>query len=141
MAKHNHESNVGVADQVEVKTDEPRVKVGDKVEAVNTSVDSPAKEKTPRVITPRNVKYRILDGVDASKFAGQRGHVIRSLQKLSATHGSDAAFTVEQIVSHVEGLVSRTPIEASVKFHLAGMVKDGQVQQIVPEPVVTEKAA
>ncbi len=143
MAKHH--KNQEVTDQVEqpveeaveveqpveeaVEVEQPKEKTGDKSEAT-TSVDkSEKKERAPR--TPKNVKYRILEGVDATKFIGQRGHVIKALQKL-AGDDAEAYFTAEEIAAATEGLVSRTPVLDSVTYHLKGMAKDGQVVTLTP---------
>jgi hypothetical protein len=148
----NHEGNTAVLDAKvtpTVKEEKAKVKTGDKVpETAKTTVDGTATEKGPRAPrAPKNVTYRILDGVDAAKFSGQKGHVIRAMQKLSETHGADKHFTVEEIAKHADGLVSKTPIEASVNFHLKSLVKDGQVSVKSPEPpakvekIKEEKAA
>lgn len=126
------------------QAEQTKTKVGDKVEAekpkaaATTSVDGATKERKPR----QNVKssqYRILDGVDATKFNGQKGCVIKALQTLSAKHGPDAHFSVEQIAAATENLVSRTPVDASVSYHLKGMVAKGEVAVKNPEPVAKEE--
>lgn len=137
MAKHNKVEAVEEQTNAQVEVEQPKEKVGDKVEA-KTQVDgAEKKERAPR--TPKNVKYRILDGVDASKFAGQRGHVIRALQGLSSKHGADAFHSAEEVAAATEGLVSRTPVLDSVNYHLKGMVKEGQVVSFVPETKADEK--
>lgn len=131
--------------------EQTKSKVGDKVEAekpkaaATTAVDAPAKDRKPRQ-TVKDSTYRILDGVDGSKFNGQKGAVIKALQKLSKEHGPDAHFSVAQVAAATEGLVSRTPVEASVGYHLKGMVSKGEVAVKNPEPVAKaekkdEKAA
>jgi hypothetical protein len=109
-----------------VVAEEPKkgkTKQGDKPE---TAVDgAQKKERTPR--TPANVQYRILAGVDAAKFRGQRQIVVKALQSLG-----DGSFTAEQIAAKCEGLVSKTPVIASATYHLKGLVADKEVEQIVP---------
>jgi hypothetical protein len=121
MSKHKH-GEVDGSVAAEVAAEAPKTKIGDKVE---TAVD--AKEKTPRVRTPKTAKYRILDGVDVSKFAGQRKQVVIAMQKLDSENPG-ASYSLDEIVSNVEGLVSKTPVEASVKYHLNGLVNDKQVE-------------
>ena len=135
-----HDKKEGQENQTAVEVEQPKEKVGDKTEAASkTEIDGAKKERAPR--TPKNTKYRILDGVDASKFAGQRGHVIRALQGLSQKHGADAYHTAEEVASATEGLVSRTPVVDSVTYHLKGMAKDGQVAVFTPEPEKKEEKA
>ena len=118
-------------------------KTGDKVEAeapkkttvdTNATAEKPAKEKKePKAPTTR--RYRLLDGVDVKSFKGQRAVVANALQELSAQGVGDGTFTVEQIVAQCgDKLVSKTPLEASAKFHLNGMIKDKQVT-VVDVPV------
>lgn len=129
MAKHHKDKEAQAEQEQEmeqVEVEQPKEKAGDKVE---TAVDGVKKERAPRA--PKNVLYRVLDGVDASKFIGQRGHVIRALQKL-AEDNSEAFHSVEHIAAKTEGLVSRTPIIDSVTYHLKGLAKDGQVVTSVP---------
>jgi hypothetical protein len=130
-----HENTAVVAEQ-------PKSKTGDKVEKAETpktTVDAPAKERKPRN-SVKSGSFRILDGVDAAAHAGQRGHVIRALQKLAQTKGADKHFTLEEIVANTEGLVSRTPVEASVSYHLKGLADDGKVSVQMPEaPAKAEK--
>jgi hypothetical protein len=120
------------------KTEQTKTKVGDKVEAeqpkaATTKIDgAAAKERKPRV-TAKNATYRILSEVDAAKYNGQRGHVIRALQKLAKQHGPDKYFTVDEVASATENLVSRTPVEASVAYHLKGMTGN-EVSAKLPEP-------
>ena len=115
-------------------------KSGTKVEAEEpkTTVDAPAsttkedkpKEDKPKAVAPTVRQYRLLDGVDASKFRGQRETIVKGMQKLATERGPDDSFTVADIVAYSEGLVSKTPLEASVKFHLNGLLKDKAVQLI-----------
>ena len=124
MSEHVH-THDSAAVATEIATEKPKktkTKVGDKAEAT-TVVEK--REKAVR--TPRNITYRILNGVDVTKFSGQRAAVVRALQKLDSEN-SGTPVTVDQIVANVEGLVSKTPVEASVRYHLAGLVKDQQVE-------------
>jgi len=76
-------------------------------------------------------KYRILDGVDAGKYRGQRSIVVKALQSLG-----DGFFTLEEIASKCDGLVSKTPVEASAKYHLKGLQEEGAVEiQEAPKAV------
>lgn len=114
----------------------PTIKEGTKPAGSVTAVDGAAGEaKAPRVITKTNSRYRILAGVDASKFRGQRNIVVKALQGLQGE--GTGAFTLEQIAAKCDGLQSRTPVEASAKYHLTAMVKNGEVELIpeVPAPV------
>jgi hypothetical protein len=122
MAKHkDHQTEGAVAVE---EQEAPKTKVGDKPV---TAVDGKeAKERKPRASKVSSQTFRILDGVDATKFAGQRGHVIRAMQKLDSTNPG-AMWTLKDIVDNTEGLVSKTPVEASVSYHLKGLVADGQV--------------
>lgn len=137
MSKHKHGETVVAENQEvaqEVASEQPKTKVGDKVETV---VDG----KSKAVRAPKVTTYRILDGVDAAKFSGQRKAVVLALQKLDAMNPGNA-YSLEEIVQNVEGLVSKTPVEASVKYHLLGLVKDKQVEGSVPAtPAATEKPA
>ena len=106
-------------------------KTGTKVEAEEpkTTVDAPAAATpAPKVekvaVIPTIKQYRLLDGVDVGKFRGQRAIIVKGMQKLASERGPDDSFTVADIVAYAEGLISKTPLEASVKFHLNGLVKD-----------------
>lgn len=144
MSKHKgeHHGNAAVLDeqesvQNEVIAEEPKTKVGNKEET--TTIDGATaepKEKKPRAAKIKGTeRYRILAGVDAQKFAGQRGCVVRSLQKLASEQGEENSFTLAEIVANVEGLQSKTPVEASVAYHLKGMVTDLVVEKIDDAPV------
>lgn len=139
MAKHKdhqHEGGVAVEEQA-ADVEQPKTKVGDKPE---TAVDAKEK-KIRRTAVKATSEYRILDGVDASKFAGQRGHVVRSLQKLQA-QDPDKHWTLAEIVANTDNLVSKTPVEASVSYHLKGLITDGQVVTKTPEaPAKAETVA
>lgn len=131
VAKHKEQHEGG---GVAVEEEQPKQqKVGDKPEtAPTTAVD--AKEKKTRKVTPKNTQYRILDGVDGTKFIGQRGKVIQSLQKLAA-EDPDRSWTPEEIAANTEGLVSKTPVLASVTYHLKNMVAENMVVAIEPPKV------
>jgi hypothetical protein len=108
-----------------------------------TRADAAPKQEKPKASRVAKVTgtetYRILDGVDATKFRGQRQIVVKALQGLG-----DGAFSIDQIAAKCDGLVSKTPVEASVKYHLNGMITDGQVTKtLVPpaEPEVSQEAA
>lgn len=143
MAKHDHNQGGTAVEE------QPKQKTGDKVEAEapkaasTTVVDGAPKEK--KVAAPKGIStYRIFDGVDASKFNGQRQCVVKSLQKLATEQGSDKSFTVEEIVKNTEGLVSKTPVEASVTYHLKGLKGNSQVVETVTPiaaPAATTAAA
>jgi hypothetical protein len=126
------------------KVEQTKTKVGDKVEVeqpkATTKIDEPAKERKARV-TVKNATYRILGDVDAAKYSGQRGHVIRALQKLAKQHGPDKHFTVAEVAAATENLVSRTPVEASVGYHLKGMIGNEVTANIPPAPAKVEKKA
>jgi len=138
MAKQHEHGGVAVEEQ-------PKQKTGDKVEtekpkAATTTVDAPAKEKKEKA--PKGTStYRILDGVDASKFNGQRQCVVKALQKLAGEQGFDKSFTVEEIVKNTEGLVSKTPVEASVTYHLKGLKGNQQVVETVTPVAAPATAA
>lgn len=139
MSKHETQET---KHDTKVVAEQPRTKTGDKVETpkAETKVDAPAKERKPRN-SVKSGSFRILDGVDAAQHNGQRGHVIRALQKLAKEKGADKHFTLEEIVANTEGLVSRTPVEASVSYHLKGLADDGKVSVNLPEaPAKAEKA-
>lgn len=131
-----HEGTTAVAEQ-------PKTKVGDKPEAVaKTKVDKPEGEKKERkapVRRPKNVEYRILDGVESAKFSGQRGHVIRALQSLAKQHGPEKHHTFEQVVGATEGLTTRDTKENSVGYHLNLMIKDGLVASHTPPAPAKEE--
>src|SRR5271157_1071830 len=96
------------------EVEQPKEKVGDKPAA--TTVDKPAKERKPRAVKGIG-SYRILDGVDAAKFNGQRKVVVLTMQKLSASN-PEGSFTVAEIVAAQEGLVTRDTLENSVEYHV-----------------------
>lgn len=129
MAKHKeHQQSVEetpVAESVEVEV--PKVKIGD--EEPTTTVDVKEKSTKPRAShLPKDTsKFRVLEGVEAAKFAGQRGHVIRALQVLQSEN-PEGYFTVAEIAARAEGLVSKTPVEDSVNYHLKAMVAEKMVE-------------
>ena len=145
MANHKNKHNAAevaettntteVVEAVEVE--KPKEKVGDKV-MTTTTVDGEAKAKRTAIPKDRST-YRILSGVDESKFNGQRQSVVKALQKLAAAEGEDKSFSLESIVANVEGLVSKTPIEASVLYHLKGLVANAQVEVTVASKPETKK--
>jgi hypothetical protein len=114
---------------VAVEKPKSKSKVGTQVEGAEPTA---MKARGPR--TTEDSKFRILDGVDAGKFRGQRQIVVKAIQSLGEGH-----HTIAQIAAKSEGLVSKTPVEASVKYHLNGLVQDGHVEATHPEPVVKEK--
>jgi hypothetical protein len=121
----------------EIQAEQPKEKIGDKPQTV---VD--AKEKKPRLQMPRGIQvFRVKDGVDANKYPGQRGHVIRALQKLANEKGKDAYFTLEDIDSNTEGLVTRVDHKASVLWHLKGLVATQQADVKVQEAEKPAEAA
>jgi hypothetical protein len=135
MSKHKNETVVAENAQVasDVAAEMPKTKIGDKPE---TTVDS--KVKVARAT--KASRYRILDGVDISKFSGQRKLVVAALQKLDSQNPG-ASWPVDEIVNNVEGLVSKTPVEASVKYHLNGLASDMQVEATSDAPVSATVAA
>lgn len=137
MSKHKHNADAVDATASEVVAEEPKTKIGDKADTV---VDAAAKEKKPRVQKAKVSTYRILDGVDVTKFNGQRKQVVTALQKLS-TDNPDASFSVDEIVASTEGLVSKTPVEASVLYHLKGLAADKHVEVTEPPAAEATKAA
>jgi len=120
-------------------------KTGDKVvaespkpaeTAATTTVDAPAKEKKPRA--PKgSANYRILDGVDVSKFSGQRLAVVKAMQKLAGAQGGDKFFSVDEIAKNVEGLQSKHPVADSTAWHLKQM----KALKIVDEQITPASAA
>jgi len=135
-----------MANETEVKG---KQKTGDKVAAeapkaaqtATTSVDAPAKEKKPRV-AKGSASYRLLQGVDVSKFSGQRAAVVKSMQKLAAAQGEDKFFSVAEIAKNVEGLQSKHPVEASTEWHLKQMKTLKIVDEhVTPAPAATEVPA
>jgi len=117
--------------EVEAEVEKPKVKKGNKNAAV-TTIDTGVKVKDPaaprRLSIPKSgTTYRLLSGVLTSSFNGQRRSVVESLNKLKGIHGEDSYFTLEQIVENVDGLVSSTPIENSVLYHLKGLIGKDQV--------------
>lgn len=130
---HKEKTGTAVADVVEaVEAETPK--------AATTVIDekkAPKEKKAPAAQVTR--RFRLLDGVEAKDFKGQRQIVVNTLLKLAAGPG-DGSSTVEEIVANAEGLVSKTPLEASVKFHLAGLIKDKQVT-VVEVPVATAAVA
>jgi hypothetical protein len=116
-----------------VETEEPKTTVdGETAEATVTK-----EKKVKEVKVPVNIQYRILDGVDAMKFNGQRACVVKGMQKLLAERGPDDSFTIPEIVAASEGLQSKTPLEASAKFHVMGLIKDGAVAKVEVAPLAT----
>jgi len=108
-----------------------KVKEGTKV--ATTSVDgATAEPKAPRVPKQTNIRYSIRAGVDAAKFRGQRQIVVKALQGLQGE--GDGKFSLEQIAAKCEGLVSKTPVEASAKYHLDGLAKSGEVVVFTEAP-------
>jgi hypothetical protein len=149
MSKKNHEGNVALEEQElaaeqaatndEIMAEEPKTKVGDQAVTTVDGVATPGKKA--RVSTPKGIPtFRALDGVDPAKYIGQRGTVIRSLQKLALAEGGDKYFTHEQIVANVEGLVTRCAVADSVMYHLKGLVADKLVALEVITPAATEPA-
>lgn len=117
----------------------PKVKVGTE-EPKKAAVKTEGEVKEAKVRAPRasaETKYRLLDGVDETKFRGQRQIVIKSLKALG-----EGEFTAADIAPGAEagGLQSKTPVLASVSYHLKGMVADGQIEAINP-PVPVKEAA
>lgn len=105
--------------------------------AAKTEVEGAAKVKTTRTHAPRvskDAKFRLLHGVDPKEFKNQRGIVLTALAGLGHGH-----FTVEQVASKTEGLVSKTPVEASTRYHLLALAKDGKVELLEPTPVVKDE--
>jgi len=122
----------------EIVAEEPKEKTGDKP----TVVDSNNVEKKARLQMPRGTQaFRVKEGVDANKYSGQRGHVIRALQKLAGQQGADKYFTLDEIDSNVEGLVTRVDHKASVLWHLKGLVSTQQADVKVKEESTKEEAA
>jgi hypothetical protein len=112
----------------------PKTKKGTKAET--TTVEG-AEPKTRKAAQPKNGLYRLIHGVSSADFRGQRQIVVKALESLGAGH-----HPVEKIVEKSDGLVSKTPVEASVKYHLRGLLEDGKVEEIVPAPApVAEKPA
>lgn len=110
-----------------------KVKEGTKPE---TAVDGAAVEKKKSVKLASNTKYRILSGVDAAKFRGQRQIVVKALQSLG-----EGFFTLEQIAAKCDGLISKTPVEASAKYHLGGLVADKEVETLTEAPAAATETA
>ena len=106
-----------------------------KAEQPKTTVDTKegsTEAKPAKVVKVKpNVRYRLLDGVEEKDFKGQRQVIVRSMKKLSEGPG-DKTHTFNDIVakSIEEGLSSKTPLEDSTRFHLAGLVKNKQVMTV-----------
>ncbi len=127
---HVHVSETVVADK-------PKTKRGTQTEI--GEAPSPAVAKAAR--KPKYATFRIKDGVDPAKFRGQRQIVAKTLKDLG-----DGFFTVADIAAKQEGLTTTTPIEASIYYHLKGMIEDGEVEGTVAptaavNSVVAEEAA
>ena len=119
-----------------VEAEEPKTTVdGEPAEA--TEKVGKATKAPKEVKIPMNIQYRILDGVDVTKFNGQRACVVKGMQKLLAERGPDDSFTIPEIVAASEGLQSKTPLEASAKFHVMGLIKDGAVAKVEVAPLAT----
>ena len=98
-------------------------------------VEGATKTKTPRV--PKNSKYRILNGVDAAKFRGQRQIVVKALQSLG-----EGFHSVDAIAAKCDGLVSKADVAASAAWHLKGLAANLEVEvEAPPAPVKAEKTA
>ena len=147
MSEHTHHTPANPAPTPAASA----VKTGNKVEIPKaaTTLEKVADGKAtgadkskPEPKQPATVrKFRILDGVDSNKFRGQRKLIVVALQKLNVNNESTKAdgFTLEQITAEVEKgeekLISKTPVEASIKFHLNGMLKDKEVDEVnAPAP-------
>jgi hypothetical protein len=137
MPKHDEKGQPKAETKTEVIAEEPKTKIGDKVEAT-TTVEKETKTRATAIKSSGST-FRLLDGVDESKFNGQRGHVVRALKKLHAAHGQDKHFSLEEIVKNIEGLVSKTPVSASALYHLKGMAAEGQVAVNTPAPAPTKE--
>lgn len=122
-----------VVEHVVAEKPKSKTKKGTQVEGAAHVEGAEKKVRTPRVSA--TTSYRILDGVDAAKFRGQRQIVVKALQSLG-----DGSFTAEQIAEKCEGLVSKTPVVASATYHLKGLVADGQVEAITAEPAAETAA-
>jgi hypothetical protein len=108
----------------------------------NTTVETAKVPREGAKAVGKASTFRILDGVDAAKFRGQRQHVVNALKKLGEGN-PNASFTIAQIAENCNDLVTKTPIDASIKYHLGFLVKDKEVQEIGAEPAApeAEKAA
>ena len=106
----------------EVKAEKPK-------DAATTTVEGAT--KTPKLRVVKNVKFRLLGGVDPAKFKGQRQIIVNSMLDLG-----EGEHSVENIAKKAgeKGLQSKTPLEASAKFHLKGLAAEGAVQ-IVEQPM------
>jgi hypothetical protein len=118
-----------------VETEEPKTTVDGETAEVGANTKAPKAPKEVKI--PVNIQYRILDGVDVTKFNGQRACVVKGMQKLLAERGPDDSFTIPEIVAASEGLQSKTPLEASAKFHVMGLIKDGAVAKVEVAPLAT----
>lgn len=135
MPKHHNQGNTAVEEQAaeqvaeqtsDIVAEEPKTKTGDKPESPKTVVEGKNSDGKPRAARiPQTATYRIMDGVDSTKWTGQRTCVVKSLQKLANEQGGDKFFTVKQIADNVENFSARVPVEASVAWHLKYLVKDG----------------
>ena len=139
MSKHDKSAEAAktAVETTAVVAEEPKKKEGTK--PPTTTVDESQKKAPRTVARQENRLYRILDGVDASKFSGQRLAVVKALQKIATERGPEHKSALEYIVANTEGLVSKTPIEASVAYHLKGLVDNGQVEMTVVETKKEEK--
>ena len=110
-----------------------KIKKGTKVEGAE-SVEGEVKQRGPRVTD--STTYRLLSGVDETAFRGQRQIVVKALKSLG-----EGSFTADQIAEKCEGLVSKTPVAASAKYHLKGLAEEGKVEAVTPIAVVPAPAA
>lgn len=151
MPKHHNQGNTAVEEQAaeqvaeqtsDIVAEEPKTKTGDKDESPKTVVEGKTGESKPRAARiPQTATYRVMDGVDSSKWTGQRSCIVKSLQKLANDQGSDKFFTVKQIADNVENFTARVPVEASVAWHLKYLVKDGFAAVNTQSAPTEEKAA
>ena len=76
-------------------------KVGDKVEA-KTEVDGAKKERAPR--TPKNVKYRVLEGVDAAKVHDGEFRLTANQNLVIARIAPDKRLLIEQMLATTKAM-------------------------------------
>jgi hypothetical protein len=117
-----------------VVADKPKTKKGTKTEVEGAE---PKEKKTRSAPKSKTGTFRLISGVDPTAFRGQRQIVVKALISLG-----EGSFTAADIAAKTEGLVSKTPIEASTLYHLRGLVDDGKAE-FTPsaEPVVEKVAA
>lgn len=131
------EATVGTVDAAE-KPKTTKHKEG----TVKAPVDGASPEgvvKVKATKVPKDTKFRILAGVDITKFRGQRQQILKAALSLG-----DGFFSAEEIAAKVEGYNSKAPVVDSALWHLKGLVANQEAEAQItekPAPVVENKEA